>query len=641
MIHALQSDSGPDQELGTATRSMKVAAGLISLGTVPALILGFVMIQSGRSSLHDEAVARFRVEADSRTRAVEEFFDAVQLDLVFLSRSQTVRELAVSSSEPISDNNDAPGPASSTRGHEDAVEAAKSELLSFSSGRRAFYQVRYISEHGREVVRLNVQDGRALAVPNGQLQDKSSRYYVKDALSCPPGLIYASRMDVNVERGEIEEPRRSVVRFAVRVADSRGIPRGALVLNIDADYVFSLLGKLPRDTEAWLLDESDNVLGMAGADRIEIAGVHHPHERNISEAIPGIQLEPLDSASLDESSFEGAGRLFWSSTLLPAPERPPWRILMTRTLDSIDAPVRSMTTHLLLLLLAVVALAASAGAVVARRLSRAAARLAEARAELRSVNTSLEAEVERRTEEVRTMERGLTRVDKLASIGQLTAGVLHEVGNPLAAIKTKIQVEEEDDLRPDRLRPLLSEIVAEVDRLSRFLRSFARFGQVPPACRRAVRTSELVKSAVSLLKPELGRRALDVQPDGPTDEQPIFADPDQFRQLLVNLVLNAAQSKPRSGAIRIRWSEEHDRSGPSFMRIAVEDDGAGIPAELHARLFDPFFTTQSEGSGLGLAICKHIIRDHDGRIDLESEVGRGTTVTVRVPLAKEREESAL
>lgn len=598
-----------------AWRSLRVAVILVALATIPPLVLGSAMIRRGRTSVHQQAVKRFQIEAESRVRTVDEFLDAVRRDLLFLSRSKMLRELATASGAVVNPR-------------DQVVE----ELLAFSEGRRAFYQVRYIDETGREVLRLNVTDGRADAVDPDELQDKSQRYYVQDALSQAPGHIYVSHMDANIEHGVVEEPRRSMIRFAARVAGLDGEPRGILVLNIDADYIFSLLGTLPTDTEVWIMDGGGGIQGKAAEGQVgQLDG-------NALIA----QLDEVKTAAGSEATgllpsghaLETKDHLLFAQPTQLVTGGDCWWFVVARTRASIDAPVRSMGTYLLLLVFTVVVLAGAAGIVVARRLLRATAHLEAARGALKAVNANLEAEVERRTGEMRSLERGLMRADKLASIGQLTAGLLHEVGNPLAAIKTKIQVEEEDGLQPEQMRPLLRDIITEVDRLSTFLRSFARFSRHPTASRKPVDANELVRSVVSLLAPELRRRAVEVVVEVDPDAPLIDADADQIRQVLFNLVLNASQFEPRSGTVRVGVRAETPSVGvPPRVRIEVADDGRGIQEEHKPFLFDPFFTTRTDGSGLGLSICQRIVTDHEGTIEVESEFGAGTRVSVCLPVA--------
>jgi signal transduction histidine kinase len=218
----------------------------------------------------------------------------------------------------------------------------------------------------------------------------------------------------------------------------------------------------------------------------------------------------------------------------------------------------------------------------------------------------------------------------------MTAGVMHEIGNPLAAIKTKIQVAEEEGAICDDCVQLRSEVIGEVDRLASFLRSFSRLAKVPRAEFERLAPDEIVRSIARLMSPELQRRGISLRWESEPGTPLIDGNSNQLGQLLINLILNAAEASPRSGVIRIRLLREPGQDGAlSRARavLVVTDDGVGIRPEDLERIFDQFFTTKSEGTGLGLAICREIVEDHGGTIAVTSERGRGTEVRVSFPAA--------
>lgn len=627
---AAESSASPLPARLLSSRSLRtrILLPLVLLAIVPLLATGIFMILRFRAQISREATEQVKSEVGTKVRAVAEFLEAVRRDLRFLSQTRVIRDLA---------DGFAAGAPESDAG-ERLREAAEEELILFSPGKRAYYQVRYLDEAGREVIRLNVTRGRSETVAKDELQDKSGRYYVTEALALEPGEIYVSRMDLNEERGRIEIPERPVIRYATRVVGAAGAPRGILIINLFAEYVFELLGPLSNETEAWLADEEGHYLGYVGPDaekrelcRLDrkrpLASDHGPER---AEAI--MANRPGDPPRL----IETAERFLASSTvpLVDGAAERRWTTILAYRRAPVEAPVREATLLLSVVLFVVVAVAGALAATVAHVFHGMTSRLEEAQERLSAWNAELEMEVTRKTAALQDLQAGLSRADKLSSIGQMTAGVLHEIGNPLAAIKAKIQVAEEEAAVCEKCAPLLDDVIGEVDRLATFLRSFARLSRMPEPRLEDVDLAAVVASVAALVTPELKRRGIALDADGGGDGVPTLrADPNQLRQLLVNLVLNAAESHPKSGVVRVRVRAVPARGGePARAAVEVADDGVGIPEANREKIFEPFFTTKSDGSGLGLAICRRIAADHGGSIAVSSSAGEGTVITVLLPV---------
>jgi two-component system sensor histidine kinase PilS (NtrC family) len=253
--------------------------------------------------------------------------------------------------------------------------------------------------------------------------------------------------------------------------------------------------------------------------------------------------------------------------------------------------------------------------------------------------------------EVVKMESELRRSERLAAIGELSASIAHEVRNPLAAISGSVQIlrrrtgESEDEGENGRLMEI---VIRETDRLNRLITDFLQYARPGPLRPETVTIGEAVEDVVMMfdsVRPTGVEVAVELE-----DGLQIDADPAQLRQLLWNLVLNASEAMPEGGTLRIRTAmlpRETSQGGAEIRRngeldakpagwaeIVVADRGAGIPAEVRERIFDPFYTTKSNGSGLGLAAVHRIVEDHGGIVRLESEVGEGTTVRLKLPRAR-------
>jgi PAS domain S-box-containing protein len=237
----------------------------------------------------------------------------------------------------------------------------------------------------------------------------------------------------------------------------------------------------------------------------------------------------------------------------------------------------------------------------------------------------------RDTTELNRLELQLRRSDKLAALGTLAAGVAHEVKNPLHALTLNLHLLQSEI---DAAEPAAAEIKgyfnilrSEMDRIHRIVENFLRFSRPSIPEVRPVSLHVLLERVLSLTAFEAADHgvAIETQFDAALDALP--GDDGQLSQVFLNLVINALQAMPTAGTLvlttrrRVGWAE-----------IAVKDSGEGIQREILAHVFDPYFTTRPRGVGLGLAIAHRIVEGHQGTIDVESEIGKGTTMIVRLPL---------
>ncbi len=234
----------------------------------------------------------------------------------------------------------------------------------------------------------------------------------------------------------------------------------------------------------------------------------------------------------------------------------------------------------------------------------------------------------------------LEQREKLASLGVLAAGVAHEIRNPLTSIKARAFT------LSRLLRPTSDEhgdavvIGSEITRLERIVDNFLRFSKPAPPCPTLVQAGATFRELSRLLGPDLERQRLQIQL-GPIDETPFPADSEQLRQVLLNLVRNAADASPAGATITLsaKLSQVRiDRHPTQVMSLSVCDLGPGIPPDVQRRLFDPFFTTKANGTGLGLSISARIVEGHGGTLSCETTPGAGTTFTVRLPLVSRTQE---
>jgi|Deesub1362A_J573_1020465.scaffolds.fasta_scaffold00570_11 signal transduction histidine kinase/HAMP domain-containing protein len=232
-------------------------------------------------------------------------------------------------------------------------------------------------------------------------------------------------------------------------------------------------------------------------------------------------------------------------------------------------------------------------------------------------------ELERKVEE-RT--RQLLHAERLATIGTLASGVAHEINNPATSILLDAERILEENLSNGEVREIAEGIVKQVERIQRITRSLLLFSRQSEFEPREVDLNDIIEESLEVLRPKLKK----VKVEKRLKRLPlIVGDPAQLQQVFVNLMLNAVQAMPSGGTLTIE-TEARERE----VIARVNDTGVGIPDEHLDKIFNPFFTTKrpSEGTGLGLSICLGIVERHNGKIEVRSKVGKGTTFTVRLPL---------
>lgn len=230
---------------------------------------------------------------------------------------------------------------------------------------------------------------------------------------------------------------------------------------------------------------------------------------------------------------------------------------------------------------------------------------------------------------IKHMEEQFARSRQLAVIGELSARIAHEIRNPLASISGCIQMLEpnsEDQETAERLRGI---ILREIDHLNAWINDFLEFsGPMRPEKRSVDLGAMLTETAEAFRHdPRMSENSIVVEVRG---KWYVNADPMQLKQVFWNLLTNSAQAMPFGGAILVGMEQER-RDGTSMVRTFIRDEGEGIPEDVLEKIFEPFFTTKQGGTGLGLATCFRIIEEHNGHIEVESKVGKGSTLIVHLP----------
>jgi PAS domain S-box-containing protein len=234
------------------------------------------------------------------------------------------------------------------------------------------------------------------------------------------------------------------------------------------------------------------------------------------------------------------------------------------------------------------------------------------------------------------LQQQLLTSEKLASIGLLSAGVAHEINTPLTGISSYIQMLQKK-LTDPHYAQILEKVEAQTDRVARIIKNLLTFSRSPSeASFQRVDLKSSIEEILSLIDYKLKtmniRLVLDLAP-----VPPLYAQGERLQQVFINIILNALDAMPGGGELRIALSRDGDHE-----IVRISDTGTGIKPEHRSRIFDPFFTTKGvgKGTGLGLSISYAIVKEHDGRIDVQSEVGRGSTFTITLPVGREGDRPA-
>jgi len=238
------------------------------------------------------------------------------------------------------------------------------------------------------------------------------------------------------------------------------------------------------------------------------------------------------------------------------------------------------------------------------------------------------AELSEAYEKLRQTFEQLRQSDRLAALGELSAGIAHEIRNPLGSIKGSVEIIEEEIGEAHSKHEFIRIIKEEVARLNSLVAEFLKFARPPKLSKETTSINELIRSTVVLVGKEAEKAGVKLQLSLDEEVRPIELDPDQIRQVLLNVLLNGIQAMPDGGLLEI--SSSLSTTAKSVL-VDVRDSGEGIQGDLD-RIFDPFFTTRPEGTGLGLAVSHQLVEKHGGVLSAHRNPETGMTFRLELPL---------
>jgi signal transduction histidine kinase len=240
-----------------------------------------------------------------------------------------------------------------------------------------------------------------------------------------------------------------------------------------------------------------------------------------------------------------------------------------------------------------------------------------------------QAQVELQTYHYQQMERA----DRLASVGEMSAGIAHEIKNPLAAISGAITVLADDFPAEDPRREVVAKVLEQINRLDRVVTDLLYFGKPGKPAFDWVDVNDLLKKTLFFVAQHPEARDVHQVQELTRNLPPVWVDEKQLQQVFFNIIINAIQAMKSGGTLLIQ-TDLREQEGKTLVRVLIGDSGPGIPAEELDKIFAPFYTTKTQGTGLGLAICRQLMEQQGGTIQVSSRVGEGTRVSISLPAGK-------
>jgi two-component system, NtrC family, sensor kinase len=469
---------------------------------------------------------------------------------------------------------------------------------------------------------------------------------LRASASTPPGRLALRAYD---------DPARGWQLAALRAVPARDGRSWLVGARVGPDHVRARLdAAVPEGGAAWLVDAEQVILGSTGAgalppaQRAELAGRLDPARAgSVAGRAVVAAWAPLDDGTgwsvLVAVPAERAyarviamrrGVLAASATVLAAMLLVAYLLARgtTRGLARIDAAARALGAGEL-----AVRLPEGGGdevAQVSRTFNAMAGELQQARLQLERWNEELRTQVEARARDLERTQAGLVEAQKLAAVGQLGAGVAHEINNPLTGILGNAQLLLEETQAGDPRREPLAAIEALARRCRDVTQRLLRFSEqrASPSVQ-VLELNRVVADAVGFVEGPVAAAGLRLEVSLAPSEPRVKGDPGQLVQVALNLLSNARTAclERPGAAIRVSTAARGDE-----VELVVEDEGRGIAPEHVSRVFEPFFTTKDQWSsvGLGLSVAYRIVAEHGGRIEVDSRPGRGSLFTVRLPAAR-------
>ena len=469
--------------------------------------------------------------------------------------------------------------------------------------------------------------------------------------------------EIYVSRPVLSTPSEPTLNISVAIRDGKGNRIGVLKEVVDMAYVFGLISeaKLGETGELYLVDRDGNFIlhkgleellrkGMPGVSSIRGTEAEFTHTAIYEDYrgndvlgswrwIPGLQCYLVAEQDVKEAFYQidvlvrRASLIFAVSTLLIL-GLSFWAVgTVTNPVQALSEAVMSFSEGNFQTPLQVNR-KDEIGTLI-EGFNTMAEKLRKAYSQLEGRVKASNSELEKAYQTLKQRQEQLIRSEKMAALGQLSAGIAHEIRNPLTSVKIFIQSLEKEIDPDENQREDFRIIRKEIDKINEHINRFLDFARPEEPQFQRVDVRALVMDTLNLLTPKMRTSSIDPDILLPEDLPSVEGDPKQLGQVFLNLILNAIEAMPQGGTLTIHSTTKAAPGSHEVVQLVFTDTGGGIPEKDRPYLYDPFFTTKEGGTGLGLSIVYSIIQKHNGQIEVESELGKGSSFIVLLPVWKE------
>ncbi len=507
-----------------------------------------------------------------------------------------------------------------------------------------FLQLRFIDKNGMERARINRKANNLEWVSKDKLQDKSNYYYFLEIKSLKPGEIYISNLDLNVEHNKIEVPHRLVARVGLPVYENKKFI-GCLIINIDGSYILSKIIPNQRhiNNRAFLINDKGLSISAENGKFIVKDSLIFKKKFNLS--IANLLVDKPVLFQKVQNGFISILPIKFNTSSIAHKW---WVVLFDSNELVFKSFYKSMNTMFLLLTLIILFIIAVSWFVTSKfsrpiesiinyiphakdekfkntgieEFDNIAETIHITSKELNNLNYTLEQRIKEQVkkieelasekieyqEKLKNIQNQLLQADRLASLGLISATIAHELGNPLAAIKTSLQVIKAEEICSDT--EYMDKVIHQVNKLSSFLKNITNYSGTTKDDIKLIEPAKVLNDVVEILGGELKKKNIEIIINN-LSEKKIYADEISIQQIFFNLIQNAYEELSFDGKIFINIFERDKKIWLVF------EDTAGGASNIN-EIFEPFYTTKKEGTGLGLAIVKSIVKKYNWSLKTEN-----------------------
>ncbi|RKZ64029.1 MAG: hypothetical protein DRR08_01860 [Candidatus Parabeggiatoa sp. nov. 2] len=620
----------------------KLAFGLLLVALIPAVTIGIYAMQTSIDALRERELNIQAEIVSSLKHDIETFLASTQKDLNFLSQSQPLGRYLN---------------RRSTKEDSQTLEltrlALEEEFLAFSRSRGIYYQIRYLDENGQEVVRVDANNHETLVIPPPQLQNQAHRYYFTETMQLYEGGIFVSPLELNRERDQIEIPYKPVIRYATPVYYPDGHRAGIIITNVDANQFLQLLGNaLLVSKDGYYLAHPDVNKRWGGPHDLKSG---HTLTQDYPQFAPTLFL----ATQLGNISTKQLTLTFQRVII---PKLGHWILITQRPTDEVLHSINTFRITFGIILVVAVIISLLIALFINKIITTPIENLTHIVEQVRAGNRHARAEEVERVDELGTLGKGfnamLEAIDaseetlqrtqqeaKAANIAKsrFLANMSHELRTPLNAIigYGEMLQEEIEALGEAELSSDIEKIYLAGKHLLGSINDILDISKIE-AGRMELYTEtfylpSMLDDIVHTIQPLLTKNqdTLEIRYSEGLGE--MHTDLTKLRQILLKLLSNASKFNETKDTISLEARRKAAVDGKDWIIFRVQDNGIGMDDEQKQQLFKNFSqadmstTRKYGGTGLGLAITNHFVQMMGGVISVDSELGKGSTFTVRLP----------